>query len=84
MITTTLELTEYEAVEQTIAKIKTFKTDHGIKALKSAVTHGAFNMHPGYGDLTYVFKDKEYDHDELNIPVWIHDLYVDIEEEIFY
>ena len=75
---------EYEAINETIAKIKAFKTTHGAKALKDAISHGAFNVHPNYGDLTYVFRDREYDHDELEIPVWIHDLYTGIEEETFY
>lgn len=75
------EISEEEAIQDFINQINNFKSKHGKSALQSAIEHGAFHVHTDYGDLTYVFKDREYNHDYIDIPVWIIDMYAIATEE---
>lgn len=76
-------MSEWEAINDTTTRLKQFKTKHGGKALKDAVTNGAFNVHPDFGDVVYIFKDREYDHEMIDIPMWALDMFSSIGEEIY-
>lgn len=67
--------TETEAVWSTVRNIEKFRTNHNTKSLISAIQHGAFQTHPDFGDVTYIFKDREFDPERLQIPQWILDTY---------
>jgi hypothetical protein len=77
-------INEHQAIADMLDRIDTYKRAHGKSALKSAIENGAFHIHPEYGDLTYVLKERDFDHDKIDIPLWITDMYADsMEEEVY-
>lgn len=82
MSSTTTDIAEYDAIRDILMKLREFKKKHKTAALQDAIANGAFQVHPDYGDVTYVFKDREYNTEHIEIPVWIHDLYKGILDDV--
>lgn len=69
------QLTEEQAIAQILQRMNEFKSKFGKKALEASIHNGAFHVHPAYGDLTYVFQYREFNHELIEVPLWVTDMF---------
>jgi hypothetical protein len=76
-----ITITGRQALKDTITRIKKFKKEFGIEATKEAIIAGAFHKHPDYGDVSAIIYYKEYNEEQVSVPVWIYEIFAEILSE---